>query len=184
MSRALIVAGAPASGKTVYAAALAKKLDYLVFDLDDQLPDFIEKGHTRLEEVGMEKFLAEIRDARYRDLVERGMHALKEGKSVILVAPFSKETSNIEIWGELSGAFLEFGVQPKLIWVRIAREKIRERMLSRAEIRDREKVSSEAAFDEYMQSTSYQFPVVPYLEVRGDLPFESQLDVLSRFAML
>ena len=184
MCRVLIVAGAPASGKTVYATALAKKLNCLVFDLDDRLPDFIEQGHARLEEVGMEKFLAEIRQMRYHDLVERGIQALIGSKSVILVAPFSKEISNIERWGELISAFLEIGVQPKLIWIHVDREKVRERMLARAEIRDQEKVLSEETFHQYMQSTSHELPIVPHVEVRGDLPPESQLDVLNRFTIL
>lgn len=177
MSKVLIVAGAPASGKTVFATALAKKLGFLVFDLDDRLPEFIENNHPRLEKVGIEQFLAEIRDMRYHDLIERGVLALNAGESVILTAPFSQEIQDHKRWITLVSPFLEIGTEPQLIWIRADHAKVRERMVTRGEMRDNEKVSSEEAFNRYMQSTNQSSPVIAYIEVNGALPIDSQLQI-------
>ncbi len=177
MSKVLIVAGAPASGKTVFATALSKKLGFIVFDLDDRLPEFIENDHPRLEKVGIEQFLAEIRDMRYHDLIERGILALNAGQSVILTAPFSQEIQDHKRWTALMSPFLEVGVEPQLIWIRTDHAKVRERMLARGEVRDSEKTSSEDAFNKYLQSINQNSPVVAYIEVNGDLPIDSQLQI-------
>lgn len=177
MRRVLVVAGAPASGKTVFATALSKKLGFVVLDLDDRLSEFIENDHSRLEKVGIEQFLAEIRDMRYRDLIERGIRALNDDQSVILTAPFSREIHDRKRWVDLINPFLEIGIEPQLIWIRTDFAKVRERMLARGEVRDSEKTSSEDAFDEYMRSINQNSPVVTHIEVNGALPIDSQLQI-------
>ena len=180
MSKVLIVAGAPASGKTVFSTALSKKLGFIVFDLDDRLPEFIENNHPQLEKVGIEQFLAEIRDIRYHDLIERGVLALNAGQSVILTAPFSQEIQDHKRWTALVSPFLEIGIEPQLIWIRTDHAKVRERMVARGEMRDSEKVSSEETFNKYMQSANQNSPGVAHIEVDGASPIESQLQIPIR----
>lgn len=177
MSKVLIVAGPPASGKTVFATALSKKHGFVLFDLDDRLAEFIQNDRSRMEKVGMEQFLAEIRDMRYHDLIERGILALNAGQSVILTAPFSREIQNHKRWAVIISPFLEVGIDPQLIWIRTDHAKVRERMLARGEMRDSEKTSSEDAFNKYMQSLNQDSPVVAYIEIDGALSTDSQLQI-------
>jgi predicted kinase len=180
MSKVLIVAGPPASGKTVFATALSKKLGFVVFDLDDRLAEFIENDRSQMEKVGIEQFLAEIRDRRYQDLIERGVRALNAGQSVILTAPFSREIQDHRSWTALISPFLEVEIEPQLIWIRTDHSKVHERMLARGEMRDSEKTSSEDAFNKYLQSINHDSPVVAYIEVNGALPIDSQLQIPIR----
>ena len=93
--RAVLISGAPATGKSTLAAALAPRLGAAVLDLDvatGPLTDLVSDllGVTDLSDP---KIAELTRAPRYDTLFALAEDNLRAGVSVVLVAPFTAERS-------------------------------------------------------------------------------------------
>ena len=172
MQEVFFVSGQAASGKSKFTKALAAARNLTVLDFDDTLTETISKHPTLLEELGMEKFLAQVGPERYADLIQRALVEFSAGKSIVLEAPFSKQIANQDLWDALVQPFADRGVVPTLYWVSVSPEVRKVRLLGRAADRDREKLEN---IDEYLSQNPTKPPVVKYVAIDGEKNFIRQL---------
>jgi len=163
--KVFVIAGVPASGKTNYAKSLQKSENLTILDLDDFLDQLIEENAEHVKEVGIEAFIAEIREYRYNNLRERGVALVDKGESVALVAPFTQHIHEIEHWNWLCEPFISRGITPVLHWLYVSPEEQLKRIKARAAKRDAEKVSSPENYKKFLATKDPTPPVVPYVQV-------------------
>jgi shikimate kinase len=166
-SKVIVIAGAAASGKSHYAKKLKRKYGLQILDLDDSLAEMIKKEQDKISEIGMENFLAEIRDFRYRDLQARGVKAIEAGQSVALVAPFSRHIQDVNLWKEFCAPFIELGLEPELHWIRVNNSERAARLLRRGAERDMEKIRTSERLQDYLGASDISPPIHPHFEVDG-----------------
>ena len=125
------------------------------------------KAHeVELKQLGSEKFLANYAKERYTDLINRAVAQLEQNQSVVITAPFSKQSQDQKLWDELISPIKKFDSTPTLYWVVIEDELRKQRLLTRGELRDQEKILK---IDQYIQSTHSQPPLFEHILVKGDL---------------
>lgn len=163
------MSGPAASGKTLFAKELARSKDLTIVDLDDSLDQLILREKENLEEFGMEKFLTTVAPARYLDLIERAVKLFTEGKSLVVVAPFTSQIGNEDLWEKMISPFTSLRVTPRLIWINTDVKSRVQRLRQRGSQRDVEKLNN---LDDYVSKTQVRAPVVPYLEVNGTQDFK------------
>ena len=141
MSNCFIVAGPAASGKSEFARKLSAHLNYSWIDFDDYIDELVRENQELISKIGMEDFLRQVREIRYRDLMDRAKIALERGKDIVVSAPFTAEVQDENLWRARLEPVTRLGITPKLFWIETSPEVRRERMASRAEERDKEKVA-------------------------------------------
>lgn len=166
-TKVYVISGAAASGKTTYAKKLQKKLHFEILDLDDNLGGIISREQKHIDEVGMEKFLAEIRDSRYDDLQLRGIEIIKKGKSVALVAPFSRHIHDLELWQHFCSPFIALGVELELHWLNVDRSERAKRIALRKASRDSEKNASPEQMRDFLRNVDDSPPIHRHIYVNG-----------------
>ena len=172
MQEVFFVSGAAASGKTKFAKALAAARNLQIIDLDDTLEIMIASNRSTLNDLGMEEFLSRMAPERYKDLLERASTHFDEGKSLVIVAPFTKQIADENIWKEMKKPFEDKGVIPKLVWVNIADSLRAARLKGRGLKRDRGKV---ADMDIYLAKTNPKPPVFGHVDIDGSKDFTPQI---------
>ena len=172
MAKAYFVAGLAGSGKSYYSRALAKELNLKIIDFDDNFNEFIKSHKSEYEQLGSEKFLANYKNQRYKDLINRAVGELKLNKSVVIAAPFSKQMADQSLWDELIAPIKSFDANPTLYWVVIPDELRKKRLITRGEMRDAEKIKK---IDQYISSSPASVPVVAHILIQGDKPFVAGL---------
>lgn len=172
MQEVYFVSGQAASGKTKFAKALAASRKLLILDLDDSLEWMIANNRSILNELGMENFLSYIGLERYKNLLERASAQFAQGKSLVIVAPFSKQIADETLWKEITQPFQDGGVSPKLIWVHIPNTLRATRIKSRGLKRDQGKL---ADMDSYLKEGASIAPVVSHIPIDGSADFTAQI---------
>ena len=172
MQEVFFVSGQAASGKSEFTKVLAAARGLTVVDFDDTLQEIINKHQAALSELGMEKFLAHVGPERYSDLIKRALVQFTSGKSIVVEAPFSKQTANQNLWDEMVKPFVNLGVKPILYWVSVSQEVRKARLITRGAERDREKLSS---IDTYLSQNPTTTPSVPHVHIDGTGDFGKQL---------
>lgn len=165
MAKAYFVSGLPGSGKSHFSKKLAKQLDLKIIDFDDNLSELIREHKAEYNKVGSEKFLENYAQQRYDDLIQRAVEQLKGGRSVVIVAPFSKQIKDQKLWSELIEPITKFEANPTLYWVLISPETRRKRLTGRAAVRDEQKIAN---LDEYINSHPPVPPVVDHIVISGE----------------
>ncbi|SNT55288.1 Predicted kinase [Asanoa hainanensis] len=170
----LLVAGPPASGKTVLGAALARRLGATLLDQDaltgpltSVIADLLgtdELDNARLAEA--------TRSARYETLYAAAIDNLAAGNPVVLVAPFTAERRDPDAWQRVADRLAAAGGGPVLVWLRVTPELVRARMSARAADRDREKLADLAAF---LDRVDLGPPAARHLAVNAAAPTADQV---------
>ncbi len=80
-----MIAGPPGAGKTTLGLALADRLRLLVLDLDALAPLKPQANN-------------DPRAARYAKIIRPAHEAAKRGIDCLLIAPFTAELANVELW--------------------------------------------------------------------------------------
>lgn len=172
MQEVFFVSGAAASGKTTFAKVLATLRHLHIVDLDDSLEQTVADNQPILSELGMEMFLSKMAPERYKNLLERAIEAFDEGKSLVIVAPFTQQITDENLWREIKKPFEDKGVIPKLVWVNISNNLRAARLKGRGFKRDSGKVADMAL---YIAKTNPQAPSVSHINIDGSKDFSSQI---------
>jgi predicted kinase len=178
MVPAVVVAGAPASGKSVLGAAVARRMRAALLDLDvltgpltAVVARLLRAAPGDLDDPGVR---ATTRDATYRALVDTARDCLAAGVPTVLAAPFTQERSDPAAWAALVERLAAPG-GVCLVWVTCPPGELIRRMKARDSARDRRKLADAGAF---LASATVAEPAVPHLTVNTSRPLDHQLAVL------
>jgi predicted kinase len=180
---AIVVSGPAACGKTTFATALARRLGFALFDLDQVTGslsaaalNLLGKAEHALDEEGPGK---ELREARYASLVDAAQANLSIGWGVVLAAPFTRELADPIAWRNLVGRLTAPAPSPAarlpavvLVYLNCPAPVIFERLRTRGAARDRLKLEGHGSAQPI---GIHAPPKVPYLEVDGTLPTLAQV---------
>lgn len=195
---AIVVTGPPGAGKSTTGAAIAAALGAALLDLDsltNPLADLVVRGligngedQGGEEQGGAEpegeadgangggyddpRVAATLRSARYACLMGAAADCLRAGTSVVLVAPFTRETRDPRRWDERETALREAGGEPQLVWLQIAPRDLRARLISRGAVRDRGKL---ADLDRYLAGLDLAAPAAPHRSLDATLTPQAQV---------
>jgi len=183
---AVVVAGPPACGKTTFATALARRLGFALFDLDQVTGSLsaaalslLGKAEQAFDEEGPGK---ELREARYASLVDAARANLSIGWGVVLAAPFTRELADPAAWRNLVGRIAAPAPSSgaglpavSLVYLICPAPVIFERLRSRGAARDRLKLEGHGSAQ---RLGTHAPPKVPYLEVDGTLPTLAQVETV------
>ncbi len=143
--RALLVFGAPCSGKTTFAEKFAKKFGLAYYNVKDLMA---ENGFTRSQVLTL---LEEI---------------FKTGQTVLIEGGIDTEAERIEVRNIARTS----GYEPALIWVQTDVSTIRNRMKSKYRSVSKAKEAYEAAVAEIEAPTEVERPII----LSGKHTFETQ----------
>ncbi len=178
MTEAWVVCGAPAAGKSVLGAALARRLRAALLD-QDVLTGPLTSVIARLVgappgDLDDPRVRAATRDATYEALLGVAADCLDVGVPVVLVAPFTAERSNADAWRGLSQRLQDRVV---LVWASVPRGELMRRLARRDAPRDRRKLDDIEAF---LASSALDPPVVPHISVDTTLTLADQVDLVLK----
>jgi predicted kinase len=175
---AILIGGAPATGKSTLAAALAPRLGAAVLDLDVAtgpltavVSDLI--GAADLSDPRMARL---TRAPRYEALFALAEDNLRAGTSVVLVAPFTAERS-ADGWNAAAGRLTAHAADIVLVWLHLPPDQLVERLKQRGAPRDADKVKDPYAF---LAAIDAGPPAAPHLAVDATLPLADQVDCVVR----
>lgn len=129
-TRLILVGGAPGTGKTTLAAAIADALDAVHLSSDDLRKDLAGMGRIEHAPSSLDDGLysPDRKTATYHELAERGASLLAVGESVVLDASWSSEDER-----DIARAVARrLGAAPVEIECRLPRAVARERIVRRA----------------------------------------------------
>jgi predicted kinase len=171
---AVLISGAPATGKSTLAAALAPRLGAAVLDIDvatgpltSVVSDLI--GVADLSDPQMARL---TRAARYDTLYALAEDNLRAGLSVVLVAPFTAERSE-RGWNAVLGRLEAHAAGLVLVWLHLPSDQLIERLKRRAAARDTDKVSKPGAF---LAAIDRVPPAAPHLALDATMQVEDLVD--------
>lgn len=143
--RALLVFGAPASGKTTFAEKFAKKFGLASYDLK-----------TLMDEYGFTYEMIMV-------LVEQ---ILKTGQTILIEGMLDTEKERME----MRNLARKYGYEPALIWVQTDTATIRQRLKQQYRSVSKAKSAYEAAIAEMEAPTDAEKPII----LSGKHTFETQ----------
>lgn len=172
---AYVVAGAPATGKSVLGAALARRIGAALLDQDvmtgpltavvAQLvgadPGDLDDGRVR----------SLTREASYDAIVDTARGCLAAGVPAVMVAPFTAERSDPAAWRRLAGRLGAPG-GVALIWTTCPPAELVRRLAARSAPRDRRKL---ADLDRFLASAAVAAPAVAHVAVDTTTPVADQI---------
>ncbi len=159
---AVLVSGAPGSGKSTAGALLARRLGAALLDLDtatSSLTAVVAELHGRRDLDDPE--LARLtRTARYEAIFALAEANLAIGVSAVLVAPFSLERRDPATWTALERRLEQVGAMTRLVWLRISADEVGRRVGLRGLERDLSKRRGD-----WPAGLDLDPPLVPHIEV-------------------
>jgi predicted kinase len=165
---AILVSGAPATGKSTLATALAPRLGAAVLDLDvatGPLTDVVS-GLIGAADLSDPRLARLTRAPRYETLLALAEDNLRAGMSVVLVAPFTAERSAAG-WRAVAGRLGPYALGPTLVWLHLPPGRLVERLQRRDAARDTEKVRDPDAF---LAAVDREPPAAPHLALDAGRP--------------
>lgn len=154
-----VVAGAPGSGKTTVARALARLLDPpgALLDKDTMYGEFVAatlkaSGRPFGEREGA-WYDENVKVHEYRGMVQTAREIRFSGCPVVLCAPFTSQIRDGQLWHEFAQDL--GGEQVRLLWVRNDPRTLKERLLTRGSPRDGQKLDR---FEEFTAAAKPDSP--------------------------
>ncbi|GAB3689435.1 AAA family ATPase [Angustibacter aerolatus] len=164
---AVLLAGAPASGKSTVGRLLAGRLGAALLDQDvatGPLVDVVQRL-VGVDDLDDPRLAGLTRAARYEVLWALAESNLRAGVPVVLVAPFTAERSGDPHWAAARGRLAAAGGAPLLVWLRLDRAEVLRRLRARGAARDAAKLLDEGAYLEALAAREAGPPAVPHLEL-------------------
>ena len=165
---AILIGGAPGTGKSTLAAALAPRLGAAVLDLDVatgpltavvcDLVGAVDLSDPRIARL--------TRTPRYETLYALAEDNLRAGISVILVAPFTTERS-AEGRAGVTERLAGYVSPPVFVWLHLSDDEMVGRLARRNAVRDRAKTADPS---EYLASIGRDPPTGPHVALDGSQP--------------
>jgi predicted kinase len=169
---ALLIAGAPGSGKSVVGASLARTLGAALIDLDvatEPLLNIIGSLIT-IDDIDDPRLATLTRADRYETITRLAEDNLRVGNTVLLVAPFTEERKNIHAWEELVDRLHRAaGGAVTMIWLYLSPEELLQRMRARGAERDQAKLDRQQRFIDQLELGP---PVGPHIRIHPVGPVE------------
>lgn len=173
---AVLVSGAPGSGKSTVGLLLARRLGAALLDLDTataSLSAVVSSLHGSAD-LDDPEVVRLTREPRYQTLLALAEDSLSVGTSVVLVAPFSSERRDPSAWEAVRHRLVEVGALPTLVWLRISADEVVRRVSDRAAVRDRAKLEGG-----WTSRLDLGPPVAPHVEVDALHSPESIVDQVA-----
>lgn len=159
---AVLVSGAPGSGKSTVGALIAGHLGAALLDLDTATASLTAVigelcGSHDLDDPELARV---TRTARYEAIISLAEDNLAAGVSAVMVAPFSTERRDPATWINLQRRMEQVGAKTRLVWLRISADEVRRRIGQRGLERDLAKRRGV-----WPAGLDLDPPVVPHIEV-------------------
>ena len=164
---ALLVAGAPASGKSTVGASLARMLGATLIDQDVATGSLLSviESLVNVDDIDDPRLATLTRAGRYQTITHLAEDNLRVGNTVLLVAPFTEERKNLHAWEELVDRLHRAaGGTVTMIWLYLSREELLQRMRARGADRDAAKLSREQRFIDQLDLGP---PVGPHIPIHA-----------------
>lgn len=164
----VVLTGAPGSGKSSTARALAAGGNAAVLDQDAMTNPLVDvvMGLIGARDYDDPRLAALVRSSRYACLLRVAADCVAAGVSVVLVAPFTAERRDPDAWNRLEREVEEFGGRARLVWLRIDPAELAARLRERDAPRDAAKLRDPVAF---VAGLDLAAPTTPFLEVDAAL---------------
>jgi predicted kinase len=168
---AVLLTGAPGTGKSTLGRQLARRLRAALIDQDvatGALVEVVQRlvGTDDLDDAAL---AGPTRAARYQVLADLAIDNLTAGLPVVLIAPYTAERSDPRAWQALHRRLSEAGGRPLLVWLSLPPEELARRLRARAATRDRAKLADRSGYlDRLAELTAA--PSVPHLALPAQLP--------------
>lgn len=167
------VTGAPGSGKSATAQALARACGAAVLDQDAMTNPLVDvvADLVGAHDYDDPRLAGLVRDARYACLLRVAADCVTAGVPVVLVAPFTTERRDPGAWARLADDVEGFGGRARLAWLRITPDVLVARLRQRGAARDAGKLRDVEA---YVAGLDLAAPRSPFVEVDAALPVAEQ----------
>jgi predicted kinase len=159
---AVLVCGAPGSGKSTVGAMIARRMPAALLDLDTataSLTAVIGTLHGT-HDLDDPELVRLTRAARYETLLSLAEDNLAAGVDVVLVAPFTAERRSPNAWQHLESRLQRAGARTTMVWLRIPADEVLRRVEQRGADRDVAKLRRD-----WPAGLDLGPPSVPHLEV-------------------
>ena len=159
---ALLICGAPGSGKSTVGALLARQLGAALLDLDSATAGLtaVIAGLHGTGDLDDPELARLTRAARYETIATLAEDNLAAGISVVMVAPFTRERRDPGAWGTLERRLDQVGARATMVWLRICADDVRRRIEKRGAGRDLAKQRGDRS-----RRVDLDPPAVPHLAV-------------------
>lgn len=159
---AILVCGAPGSGKSTVGALIARRMPAALLDLDTATASLTGvigtlQGTDDLDDPQLVRL---TRAARYETLVSLAEDNLAVGVATVLVAPFTAERRDLRAWEALRTRMERVGARTCMVWLRICAEDVLLRVARRGAPRDVAKLGGD-----WPAGLDLDPPSVPHLAV-------------------
>jgi predicted kinase len=158
---AVLVCGAPGSGKSTVGALMARRLSAALLDLDTATSSLTAvisalQGTDDLDDPELSRL---TRAARYETITRLAEDNLAAGVSAVMVAPFTAERREPLAWETLRRRLEDVGSSVTMVWLRISADEVHARIEQRGAGRDRAKLSGD-----WPGNLDLGPPAVPHIE--------------------
>ena len=173
---AILVTGAPATGKSTLAAALAQRVSGALIDQDVATGALVHVIGSLIgvHDLDDPRLAALTRTARYEAIIGLAEDTLRCGVAVVLVAPFTLERRQLGAWHDLERRLRAAGGLPALVWLQLEPRHVLARMRARAAARDVDKLRDKTS----LLARLYQYPPVgPHLRLDASAPMGDLVDL-------
>jgi predicted kinase len=174
---AVLISGAPASGKSTLSHLVARELRAAVIGQDVATGPLVRvvQQLVGVDDLDDPRLAGLTRAPRYQVVLDLAVDNLASGMPVVLVAPFTAERNNPAAWSETHDLLAVAGGAPLLVWLRLEPGEVLRRLRQRGAERDAAKLVDEAAYLARL-TMACEPPVVPHLALDATRP----PDVLAR----
>jgi predicted kinase len=175
---AVLLSGAPASGKSTLSHLVAHELHAAVIGQDVATGPLVSVVQQLIgvDDLDDPRLAGLTREPRYQVVLDLAVDNLAAGMPVVLVAPFTVERIDPIAWSATHDRLAAAGGTPLLVWLRLEPCEVLRRLRDRGAARDAAKLADEAAFFGRLATKACRPPVVPHL----DLDATQSPDILAR----
>ncbi len=166
---AVVVTGAPATGKSTLGRLLARGLPAALVDQDVATGPMmaVVQRVVGIDDLDDERLASLTRAARYEVLAAIAVDNLRAGVPVVLVAPYTAERDDPAAWSRLATRLEAAGGAPLLAWLSLDPHEILRRLRERGAARDRPKLVDEDAYLAVLARLARR-PAAPHLALAAD----------------